>query len=162
MTQIEINIEDYISESEKKEYAIEAFKEKIKSGLFKSNIGTIQEDSEIQRIIGNITSQVVMNEVSKYIPNCEKMIKDKVLQTLTKSDLTYQLFKKKDVWDKEESLTVTYMNEAIKKCKNTFQKRIKETIENYDLSDDISKEVSEEFDKMANTMYSLADLFNRT
>lgn len=162
MAQIEINIDDYISESEKKEYAIEAFKEKIKSGLFKSNVGTVQEDSEIQRIIGNITSHIVMEEVQKYIPNYKKLIKQKTLKVLNKDSFSYEVFKKKDVWDKEESLAVQYMNEEIKKNKELFQKRIKETIENYDLSDDISKEVSKEFDKMAGTMYSLADLFNRS
>ena len=40
------------------------------------------------------------------------------------------MIKEKDAWDKEESLAVTYMNETVKNCKETFQKRIKETIEN--------------------------------
>ena len=44
---ITINIDDYLSESEKKEYAIEAFKEAVKYGMFKGQ-QSIQLDSEIQ------------------------------------------------------------------------------------------------------------------
>src|SRR5690606_30078716 len=103
-TTIKIDINDYLSESEKKEYAIEAFKEQVKSELFKSSNGTIQSDSEVQRIIGNITGQIVMNEVQKYIPDCEELIKQKTIEVLSKDNYAYYVFKKKDAWDREESL----------------------------------------------------------
>jgi len=159
MAQIEIDINEYLTENEKKELVIEAFKEQVKSELFKSHNGTIQSDSEVQRIIGNITGQIVMNEVQKYIPDCEEMIKAKTIEALSKDNYTYYVFKKKDAWDKEESLAVTYMNETIINCKETFQKRIKETIENYDLSNDIAEQISNEFSQMADTIYKLSELF---
>ena len=159
MAQIEIDINEYLTENEKKELIIEAFKEQVKSELFKSHNGTIQSDSEVQRIIGNITGQIVMNEVQKYIPDCEKMIREKTIEALSKDNYSYYVFKKKDAWDKEESLAVTYMNETIKSCKETFQKRIKETIENYDLSNDIAEQISNEFSQMADTIYKLSELF---
>ena len=159
MAQIEIDINEYLTENEKKELIIEAFKEQVKSELFKSHNGTIQSDSEVQRIIGNITGQIVMNEVQKYIPDCEKMIREKTIEALSKENYSYYVFKKKDAWDKEESLAVTYMNETIKSCKETFQKRIKETIENYDLSNDIAEQISNEFSQMADTIYKLSELF---
>lgn len=159
MAQIEIDINEYLTENEKKELVIEAFKEQVKRELFKSHNGTIQSDSEVQRIIGGITGQIVMNEVQKYIPDCEKMIRDKTIEALSKDNYSYYVFKKKDVWDKEESLAVTYMNETIKSCKETFQKRIKETIENYDLSNDIAEQISNEFSQMADTIYKLSELF---
>ena len=159
MAQIEIDINEYLTENEKKELVIEAFKEQVKSELFKSHNGTIQSDSEVQRIIGNITGQIVMNEVQKYIPDCEKMIREKTIEALSKDNYSYYVFKKKDAWDKEESLAVTYMNDTIKSCKETFQKRIKETIENYDLSNDIAEQISNEFSQMADTIYKLSELF---
>ena len=159
MAQIEIDINEYLTENEKKELVIEAFKEQVKSELFKSHNGTIQSDSEVQRIIGNITGQIVMNEVQKYIPDCEKMIREKTIEALSKDNYSYYVFKKKDAWDKEESLAVTYMNDTIKSCKETFQKRIKETIENYDLSNDIAEQISNEFSQMADTIYELSELF---
>lgn len=102
-----------------------------------------------------------MQEVQKYIPDCEQMIKDKTLEIINKADFSYQVFKKKDAWDKEESLAITYMNETVRNCKEIFQSRIKETIENYDLSKDISSEISDTFGEMANTIYKLSELFHK-
>ena len=159
-TTIEIDINDYLSESEKKYYAIEAFKETIKKGMFKDKQG-IQLDSEIQRVIGNISHSIVMEEVQKYIPNCEQLIKEKTLQVINKASFSYEVFKKKDAWDKEESLAITYMYQTIKENKDLFQSRIKEAIENYDLSKDISEQISNEFAQMADTIYKLSELFEK-
>lgn len=158
-TTITIDINDYLSESEKKEYAIQAFKETIKKGMFDDKEG-IQLDREIQRVIGNISHSIVMDEVQKYIPNCEELIKQKVLQILTEDSFSYHVFKKKDAWENQESLAITYMNETIRENKEVFQKRIKETIENYDLSNDIAEQISNEFGQMADTIYKLSELFH--
>jgi len=158
-TTISIDIDNYLSEEEKKEFAIEAFKEAIKATIFKGKQG-VQLDSDIQRIIGNISHSIVMEEVQKHIPNCEELIKKKTLDIIIKNDFTYQVFKKKDAWHTEESLAVTYMNETINANKELFQKRIKETIENYDLSKDIADQISDEFGQMADTIYKLSELFH--
>jgi hypothetical protein len=65
---------------------------------------------------------------------------------------------KKDI-EELESLGVTYINETIRNCKETFQKRIKETIENYDMSKDVAEQISNEFGQMADTIYKLSELF---
>lgn len=158
MSTIEINIDDYLSEQEKKELAIEAFKESIKNGIFKGKTG-IQLDSEIQRVIGNISHSIVMDEVQKYIPNCEELIKQKTLDVINKSSFNYEVFKKKDAWDKEESLAITYMREVVMQSKNEFQEKIRETIRNYDAKEDIRQAISDEFATMADTIYKLSELF---
>jgi hypothetical protein len=158
-TTIKIDINDYLSESEKKEYAIVAFKESVKSALFKDKQG-IQLDAEIQRVIGNISHSIVMEEVQKYIPDCEELIKKKVLKIIGGESLSYQVFKKKDVWDKDESLAVTYMNEAVRSNKEMFQSRIKSELENFDLKSEITKQIGEEFGQMADTIYKLSELFH--
>jgi len=158
MAQIEVNIDDYLSEEDKRELVIETFKERVKKELFKSSEGTIESDAEVQRVIGNITAQIVMNEVRKYIPDYERKIKENTISSLNK-DMSYYVFKKKDVWDREESLAITYMNEAIKECKEGFKSRIKEAIANYDLSKEISEQIGNEFSEMADTIYKLSNLF---
>ena len=157
-TTIEINIDDYLSESEKKQYAIEAFKESVKHGMFKGKEG-IQLDSEIQRVIGNISHSIVMGEVQKYIPNSEELIKKKTLDIINSSDFSYQLFKKKDAWDKEESLAISYMREVITQSKNEFQEKIRETMRNYDATEDIKNAICDQFGEMADTIYKLSELF---
>ena len=160
MAQIEIDINEYLSEEEKKELVIQTFKETVKRELLDGhNDNTIQSDSEIQRVIGNITHHIVMAEVQKYIPDFEEQIKNKVRKVLTEKDLSYEIFKVKNAWDSKESLAITYLNETVKDCKETFQARIKETIENYDLSKAITDEVSVVFDEMAGNFYKLSELF---
>ena len=157
---IKININDYLSEEEKKELVIQTFKETVKRELLDGHSdNTIQSDSEIQRVIGNITHHIVMEEVQKFIPDFEEHIKSKVRKVLTEKDLSYEIFKEKNVWDSRESLAITYLNETVKECKETFQNRIKEAIENYDLSKPITDEVSAVFDEMAGNFYKLSELF---
>jgi len=156
-----INIDDYLSEQEKKELAIEVFKERISSEMFKSSKGSIDSDSEIQRIIGNISHEIVMNEVQKHIPDFEKLITKKVSKIITENDLSYQVFKKKSAWDKDESLAVTYMQQTIIENRDLFKGRIKQAMENYDLSKDLSEQVTSEFEKMAGSFYKLAEYFQK-
>ena len=158
-TQVKINIDDYLSEEEKKEIAIDVFRNQVKTQLFKSIDGTVQSDSEVQRVIGNISYEIVFNEVQKYIPNAKKMVEDKVSKILKEKDLSYYVFRKKDAWDKEESLAITYLNQEVKSNEEMFKERIKKEMEEYDLGDDLNKELSDKFDKLADTMYSLSDLF---
>jgi len=158
-TEVTINIDDYLSEEEKKEIAIDVFRNQVKTQLFKSIDGTIQSDSEVQRVIGNISYEIVFNEVQKYIPNAKKMVEDKVSKILKEKDLSYYIFRKKDAWDKEESLAITYLNQEVKSNEEMFKSRIKKEMEEYDLGDDLNKELSNKFDKLADTMYSLSDLF---
>ena len=158
--QIEINVNDYLSEEDKKELVIEVFKEQVKRELFKSSDGTIQAGSEVQRIIGNISHEIVMAEVQKYIPDCEKMIKDKTMECLNAKSFSYYVFKKKDAWERDESLAITYMNEAIRESKEVFKNRIKEAIAKYDLSKDIAAEISNTVGEMADTIYKLSELFH--
>ena len=156
---VDVNINDYLSEEDKKEIAIDVFRQQVKKELFNSNDGTVQADSEVQRIIGNITHEVVFTEVQKYIPDAKEQIIGKVKKALAK-DLNYEVFRKKDVWDKEESLAITYIKEEVKANEEVFKTRIKDTIANYDLEPTLNEEVANKFDKLAETMYGLSELFN--
>lgn len=154
---MEINIDEYISEEEKKEIAIDVFRQQVKNELFKSINGTVQSDSEIQRVIGNITHQIVFKEVQKYIPDAKEQIISKVKKSLSK-DLSYEIFRKKDVWDKEEGLAVKYLREEIKNNEKYFKSRIKQTIEEYDFKDQLREEISVKFENIAESLYSLSEL----
>jgi len=156
---IELDINNYLSEDDKKEIAIDVFREQIRTELFKSNKGTVQSDSEIQRVIGNITHEIVFDEVQKYIPDARDLIKNNVKKAL-KKPLDYHVFTKKDLWDKEESLAITYIKEEVKSNEDLFKKRIKDTISNYPLDGLINDKVSSKFDEMASNMYDLSNLFS--
>ena len=155
----EFDIDNYLSEEEKKEIAIDVFRSRISNEMFKTREGSVQSDSEIQRIVGNITMHIVMEEVQKHIPDYKTLVSDGVKRGLEKADFNYYIFKKKDEWESKEGLGTTYMNEVIAKQKDAFQSKIKDAIMRYDCSDDISKEISNEFGEMADTIYKLSELF---
>lgn len=154
-----VNINDYLSEEDKKAIAIDVFRQQVKNELFNGNDGTVQADNEVQRIIGNITHEVVFTEVQKYIPDVKEQIISKVKRVLAK-DLSYEVFRKKDAWGKEESLAITYIKEEVKANEEVFKTRIKDMIANYDLEPTLNEEVANKFDKLAETMYGLSELFN--
>lgn len=155
MSKVEININKYLSEEDKKSLATDVFKDYIKESLFggKSEVVT---DSEIQRIIGNISHNIVMREVQKHIPDFEHLIKSKVRKVITKDDLSYQVFKRRSAWESKESKAITYLNEVIEEQKEVFQSRIKEAISMYDFTDTILKEVSNHVTNMSESLYDLA------
>jgi len=158
--EVKVNINDYLTEQEKKEIAIETFKEHVRKELFKESTGTIKSDSEVQRVIGNITHQVVFNEVEKYIPDARNLIKEGVKKVI-KKDLSHTVFKKKDDWGSPDSLAIKYLNEEIKENEGTFKARIKECITNYDFSSTVNEEISNQLDKLAGSLYSLSELFQK-
>lgn len=155
----EIEIDNYLTEEEKKEIAIDVFRERISKDLFKGHMSSLERDSEIQRIIGNISHDIVIEEMNRRISNYEEMLKAKVEETLNKSDLSYYIFKRKDAWDKEESLGTTYLQEEIRANKDVIKSKIREAIANYDPENDIANAISNEFDNMATSLYQLVDLF---
>lgn len=161
MAQIELDIDKYLSEEEKKQLAIDVFKERISKELFKSREGTIQSDSEIQRVIGNISHAIVMKEVQKYIPDFESQIKNKVKKALSEGNIKYEIFKVKNAWDSQESLAITHLNEAVKENRDILKQRVLNAIMNYDLSSQIKEEVSSLFEEMAGNLYKLSELFTK-
>jgi hypothetical protein len=155
---MEIDINEYLSEEDKKEIAIDVFRQQVKNQLFKKTDGTVQSDSEIQRVIGNITHEIVFQEVQKYIPDAEELVKKNVMKAI-KKDMTYQVFKKKDAWDREESLATKYMREEMIANEESFKERIREAMASYDLDPSINEELSNKFDELGGSMYALSELF---
>lgn len=159
MSNINIDLSKYITEEEKKEIAINVFKERVERELFKGNKGTVQSDSEIQRIIGNISHEIVVNEVSKHIPDFESKIKDKVSETIQRKDFSYEVFRKKDAWGTPQSLAVTIIKKEIEDQQDFLKDKIKEAIKNYDASKDVSNKISSLFEEMSYSLSSLSELF---
>jgi hypothetical protein len=149
--QLVLNVDNYLTFEEKKNIIKELFTEKVAELLSK--------ESNISRIISNISHDIVFNEVQRFIPNYEEQIKLNVQNILRENKLNYYVFKKKDAWDNDESLAIKYLNETVIANKDVFQSRIKECIENYDLSSDISENVSNHFSQMAESLSNLSELF---
>lgn len=149
--QLVLNVDDYLTFEEKRNIVKELFAEQVSELLSK--------ESNITRIISNISHEIVFNEVQKFIPNYEEQIKLNVQNTLRENNLNYYIFKRKDAWDKDESLAIKYLNETVNANKEILQSKIKDCIENYNYEKDVSENISNKFSEMAETLSNLSDLF---
>lgn len=127
--EVSINIEDYLSKEEIKEIA----KEEISYAIQEK----FRKESDIERIITNLSYEFLFKAVSKAIgKDALEMIKDKVVELLMDdSRIKYLLWRKKDVWENEESPAVTIMNQAIENNRELIENRVFEMISNYDFNE---------------------------
>ncbi len=95
MSTLEINIDDYITEEEKKQIAKEAFKEACKLRF--------KDEDTVKRIIANSAYDIVYRMVDEsFNIELEYFLQDRVIE-LVKNLNEYHLFKRPDAWSRESN-----------------------------------------------------------
>jgi hypothetical protein len=152
---LEIKIEDYLT--------IDEMKDIIRDEFASSVAKTLSKETNLTRIIGNIAHEIVFNEVGKYIPNYKELLVKNVKQIIEKKDYKWEIFRCRDVWDKEEGPGLTIIKETLKSNKDDIKKRIEDAINNFDIkaliSDYLGKqmeEVADEFSKISDFLYAIS------
>ena len=122
---MEINIDDYISEEERKRIAEEEYRSVIRN--------YVNVDKE--RILTNYAYRVVQKLVDEaFNEDLNQILVGKVEKII--NDLSaYSVFKRKDAWDKDESKGYKYLEQAVDKHKDLVEDRVVEIINNLDPSD---------------------------
>lgn len=122
---MEINIDDYISEEERKRIAEEEYRSVIRN--------YVNVDKE--RILTNCAYRVVQKLVDEaFNEDLNQILVGKVEKII--NDLSaYSVFKRKDAWDKDESKGYKYLEQAVDKHKDLVEDRVVEIINNLDPSD---------------------------
>lgn len=125
-----INIEDYLSDSEIKEIIKEEFRKAIRKSIDKNGVSTF---------IANLGYQNVFEMINEEAPEFEDEIKTKTKEVI--DNLTdYSVFRKKDLVDKEDSLAQKYLEEAVENNKDIIEKKVKFILNELDKAD-ISYEI---------------------
>ena len=152
---LEIKIEDYLT--------IDEMKDIIRDEFAASVAKTLSKETDLTRIIGNIAHEIVFDEVKKYIPEFKELLVKNVKQIIEKKDYRWQIFRCKDVWDKEEGPGLTIIKETLNSNKEAMKKRIEDAINNFDIkaliSDYLGKkmeEVADEFSKISDFLYEIS------
>ena len=127
--EVNINIEDYLSQEEMKEIAKEQFSLAVKE-LFR-------KPSDIERIMTNLSYEYLFKTVSEAIgKDSLEFIKDKVISLLQDdSHISYLMWRRKDAWENDESPAITAMNKAIKDNEEFIKSRVYSFISNYDFNE---------------------------
>ena len=152
---LEIKLEDYLT--------IDEIKDIIREEFATSVAKTLSKETELTRIIGNIAHEIVFNEIGKYIPNYKELLTKNVKQIIEKKDYRWEIFRSKDVWDREEGLGLTIIKETLNANKDSIKKRIEDAINNFDINelckdylDKKMEEVAEEFGKISDFLYTIS------
>lgn len=127
--EVAIKIEDYLSEEEIKDIA----KKQIAYAISEK----FRKESDIERIITNLSYEFLFKAVSESIgEDAVEKIKGKVAELLEDdSHIKYCLWRKKDVWEAEQSPAVDIMYQVIKDNHELIENRVYELISNYELKE---------------------------
>jgi hypothetical protein len=147
---VTFKIEDYLS--------IEEIKEECKLTLQKVILQHFSKESQIERLISNLSYEFLFDEISKCIgEDSEKLVKETVIKILKQPEtFSYLLFRRKNTWEQEESKGYKILQETMESCKELIKNRIVEEIEKYDFN-------TEEFRyKIQDTIHEIIEekLFN--
>ena len=156
-----ININDYLSEERKIEIAENVFADRIAKELFKTSAGSVQSDSEIQRIIGNISYGFISAEISKYIPDYESRLREEVAKLIEERSFSHSTSHRKDAYGRGDSEVIKIIDATIRDLSGTIKDKITEAVNTHDYSAEVSNKIASEFEDMASTLYKIAELFQK-
>jgi hypothetical protein len=153
---ISININEYLSESEKKEIVTRHFEKALDSHF--SDMKNIYADSERDRHIGNIYHHIICNEIDKHIPNMQEIITKKVKEAIDTKDLTWFIFQRSNAYGDKDSLAVTYINECINNNKQLILDNVADKIKSFNYDEIIIDKLQGIIEESFSNIY---DLFNQ-
>lgn len=111
---MEIRIENYLDEDEIKQIVKEELRDEIKKEI---------RNNGVDRVISNIGYYHVFEIMNKEIDGYEEQVKKqvkKVIEGLT----SYSVFRKKDLYNHEDSLGQKYLEKSIEENKNIINNKV--------------------------------------
>lgn len=123
---IQINVQDYLSESEIREICKDSLRSKI--------------NTDAERILTNLAYNLSHSFVDSILTDTEKdTLQKKVKDVISKTSST-EVFRKADYWHKEDSIAQKYLNEAIVQNKENIKMKAIEILENFDFASELEKD----------------------
>jgi len=124
---IEIDIDDYLTEEEKKDLCIEYFKK----ALYGS-------DNHKERILSNLAysaaESIIDASLTKEQLHAIKIRALEIIQNITETTV----FRKKDAWGSLDSIAYTTLQEAMEENKDIIKEKVKDAILKKDYLKDLS------------------------
>lgn len=124
-----IDLDDYVSEEEKKAIAIEEFR----------RIAGLKCAADFERILSNASYELVGKVVDQaFDGGMVETVKSKAIEVISTLS-AFTVFKKPDAWDRGESKGWTHLQSAIDEAKPAIQARVNAIVA--DMSDDEFREI---------------------
>lgn len=128
-TTVEIDIDNYLSEEEKKEIAQDLFKEELRKG-FLSSQDHKRNTENYERVINNSVYEFLMTEIDTII-GCD--FKEKLsigIKKILSKDLTYSVFRDLSPWDNKKSVAQEMLDNLVLENKQIAEDKVKEAMQN--------------------------------
>ena len=128
--ELSIRIEDYVTPEEIKAVAMEELRKIIGATFYR-------DETNINRLISNLSYEFIFKAVSDAIGEDAQAKISSTVQELIKdeSKIRYEMWRKKDAWEKEESPAVTILHKAIKDNEGLIRTKVMQSIDGYHFDD---------------------------
>ena len=141
---MEIKLEDHLSQDQINVIVREEVREYIRTSL-RNKVGYTQQEN-FERIFSNAAYHIVFEEVQNFFDSdIEKVIKEKAIDAIKKLS-AHTVFRRKDVWEKEDSKAYLYLQEAFESNKHLIngivEKKIMESCGDF-IVDDIKEAIND-------------------
>lgn len=122
MNTVVVNLDDYLSDEEKRQIARDAFRE----------VCAAKSAKDFERILDNAAYALVRQEVDAVFDGgMAELVKAKAVEVIKKlSDFT--VFKKPDAWDREASKAYVHLQAAMSEAGPAIRARVNHIIESMD------------------------------
>ena len=128
--EITFNVFDYLSMDEIREECKKAIQSSVHDMFYKN-------EAETDRLISNLGYEFIFKAVSEAIgADAKKVIAEKVAELVKdKSHISFEMWRKKDVWDRTESPAIGILYEAINDSKQLMRECVLTIIKEFDIPD---------------------------
>lgn len=121
--EVKIKIEDYLTEDDIQEIIKDELAGKVRKAV---------EEKDLGRIITNSAYRIIFKAVDEQIgEDIECLLRDKAIEAVSGLS-TFHVFRQKDVWEKEDSIAYTYLQQAMRDNKDVLFERVKEIMGSID------------------------------
>lgn len=148
---MDIKIEDYLDKQEIKEIVSDELRIQIREHF--------KNEENARRLLSNLTYQMVTDEIDKIVPSHKEELIAKVLELISKKDLSYHLFDF-DTYGggRARSLGAKYIEETVAENKQLIKDKVVEGIQNRDYSEEAIIKLENLSDSFASNIYDFVEL----
>ena len=146
---LEIDINEYLDQETMQQMAEDAFREAVRREL--------SRESEVQRILSNISYDIVQQAVNEVVPRYKDIIVENVKKQLDDFHPSYYIFRRKDSWEKENGVGTDILNAEVRAEKDKIVQKVKDAIDSFDARALVAEVFRSEIEDAAEKLGTLSD-----
>lgn len=124
MSELTITLSDYIPAERMQEIAEEELRYAFRRQL--------QKEADVERILTNLTHEYVFKLVAEeWDGDLTEQLREKITNVLKSDRIDYEVFRRKDAWDRTESPAVAILDDELKNSRPLIHAAVEKHIAEY-------------------------------